>query len=159
MDYPNHLQVIHTNSTFEEANYYLRVLIRPNNGKYFYKKAQRRFIVLKPMDNVHFPHKSIQQGSKSSKELQRSFPWMEQLFPFMQRYEFTQIEAKDGLLLLAKGITGDGLLGSDSKFAVSSSIVLELEIQKYSKYVNYLTTQQCNTKIPKYQTTQNTQIT
>ena len=33
------------------------------------------------------------------------------------------------------------------------------KIPNYSKYVNYLNTQQCNTKIPKYQTTQNTQIT
>ena len=39
---------------------------------------------------------------------------------------------------------------------MSSVRVWELKIQKYSKYANYLNTQQCNTKIPKYQTTQNT---
>ena len=35
---------------------------------------------------------------------------------------------------------------------MSSVRIWELKIQKYA---NYLNTQQCNTKIPKYQTTQN----
>ena len=39
---------------------------------------------------------------------------------------------------------------------MSSVRVWELKIQKYA---NYLNTQQRNTKIPKYQTSQNTQIT